>query len=181
VVSVDKANVLATSVLWRRTVTRMAAEARDLTLEHLYVDNASMQIILRPEQFDVLLTSNLFGDILSDEAAALVGSIGMVPSWSAGDGPPLVEPIHGTAPQLVGKDAANPSGTILCISLLLRERFGLPEAADAVERALDSVLAAGIRTADIAEPGSRTAGGSQFTKEVLARLQQGARAAEHRA
>ena len=105
----------------------------------------------------------------------------MVPSWSAGDGPPLVEPIHGTAPQLVGKDAANPSGTILCISLLLRERFGLPEAADAVERALDSVLAAGIRTADIAEAGSRIVGGSQFTKEVLARLQQAPRAAEHRA
>jgi 3-isopropylmalate dehydrogenase len=181
VVSVDKANVLATSVLWRRTVTRMAGEAPELALEHLYVDNASMQIILRPEQFDVLLTSNLFGDILSDEAAALVGSIGMVPSWSAGDGPPLVEPIHGTAPQLVGRDAANPSGTILCISLLLRERFGLPEAAAAVERALDSVLAAGIRTADIAEAGSRTVGGSQFTKEVLARLQQTPRAAEHRA
>ncbi len=106
----DKANVLATSTLWRKTVTRMAAEAPDLALDHLYVDNASMQIILRPEQFDVLLTSNLFGDILSDEAAALVGSIGMVPSWSAGDGPPLVEPIHGTAPQLVGKDVANPSG-----------------------------------------------------------------------
>jgi 3-isopropylmalate dehydrogenase len=181
VVSVDKANVLATSVLWRRTVGRMAADAHDLTLDNLYVDNASMQIILRPEQFDVLLTANLFGDILSDEAAALVGSIGMVPSWSAGDGPPLVEPIHGTAPQLVGKDAANPSGTILCISLLLRERFGLPQAAEAVERALDAVLAAGIRTGDIAEPGSRTVGGSQFTREVLARLQQAPRVAEHRA
>ena len=108
--SVDKANVLATSRLWRKTVTRMAAAADDLAVDHLYVDNASMQIILRPEQFDVLLTSNLFGDILSDEAAALAGSIGMVPSWSAGDGPPLVEPIHGTAPQLVGKDMANPSG-----------------------------------------------------------------------
>jgi 3-isopropylmalate dehydrogenase len=178
---VDKANVLATSVLWRRTVSRMALNARDLTVDHLYVDNASMQIILCPDQFDVLLTSNLFGDILSDEAAALVGSIGMVPSWSAGDGPPLVEPIHGTAPQLVGKDAANPSGTILCISLLLREQFGLPEAADAIERALDGVLAAGIRTADIAESVSRTVSGSQFTKEVLARLRQAPRAAEQRA
>jgi len=181
VVSVDKANVLATSVLWRRTVTRLAAEAGELAVEHLYVDNASMQIILRPEQFDVLLTSNLFGDILSDEAAALVGSIGMVPSWSAGDGPPLVEPIHGTAPQLVGKDVANPSGTILCISLLLRERFGLPQAADLIERALDAVLAAGIRTVDIAEPGSRTVSGSQFTNEVRARIQKSPRAAEHRA
>jgi 3-isopropylmalate dehydrogenase len=179
--SVDKANVLATSVLWRRTVTRMAAEARELTLDHLYVDNASMQIILRPEQFDVLLTSNLFGDILSDEAAALVGSIGMVPSWSAGDGPPLVEPIHGTAPQLVGKDAANPSGTILCISLLLREKFGVPQAADSIERALDAVLASGIRTGDIAESGSQVVSGSQFTKEIRTRLQQSTRAAEHTA
>jgi 3-isopropylmalate dehydrogenase len=177
VTSVDKANVLATSVLWRRTVARMAAEASDLTVDYLYVDNASMQIILRPEQFDVLLTGNLFGDILSDEAAALVGSIGMVPSLSAGSGPPLVEPIHGTAPQLVGKDVANPSGTILCVSLLLRERFGLPQAADAVERALDAVLAAGIRTADIIEPGSRAVSGSQFTSEVLNRLRQVARSA----
>ncbi len=112
-----------------------------------------MQIILRPEQFDVVLTSNLFGDILSDEASALVGSIGMVPSLSAGDGPPLVEPIHGTAPQLVGKDVANPSATILCMSLLLRERFGVPEAAAMIERALDEVLAEGIRTVDIAAPG----------------------------
>lgn len=181
VVSVDKANVLATSVLWRRTVSRLAAEAGELALEHLYVDNASMQIILRPEQFDVLLTSNLFGDILSDEAAALVGSIGMVPSWSAGDGPPLVEPIHGTAPQLVGKDAANPSGTILCISLLLRERFGLPQAAEVIERALDDVLVAGIRTADIAEPGSRVVKGSELTSAILSRIQKSPRAAEQTA
>jgi 3-isopropylmalate dehydrogenase len=171
VTSVDKANVLATSVLWRRTVNRLAAAEKELTLDHLYVDNASMQIILRPDQFDVLLTANLFGDILSDEASALVGSIGMVPSWSAGDGPPLVEPIHGTAPQLVGKDVANPSGTVLCISLLLRERFGVPAAADAIESALDAVLADGIRTADITEPGCTTVSGSRFTSELRARLQ----------
>jgi len=171
VTSVDKANVLATSTLWRRTVSRMAADAPDLTLEHLYVDNASMQIILRPEQFDVVLTSNLFGDILSDEAAALVGSIGMVPSWSAGDGPPLVEPIHGTAPQLVGKDVANPSATILCMSLLLRERFGEPEAAELIERALDDVLAEGIRTVDIVSPGGAAVSGSRFTGQVRARIQ----------
>jgi 3-isopropylmalate dehydrogenase len=157
-------------VLWRRTVTRLASEAGDLTLDHLYVDNASMQIILRPQQFDVLLTSNLFGDILSDEAAALVGSIGMIPSWSAGDGPPLLEPIHGSAPQLVGKDLANPSGTILCISLLLRERFGVPEAADLIERALDDVLASGVRTADVAEPDSTVVSGSQFTARVRERI-----------
>jgi 3-isopropylmalate dehydrogenase len=171
VVSVDKANVLATSRLWRQTVTRMAAADGGLELEHLYVDNAAMQLILRPEQFDVMLTSNLFGDILSDEGAALVGSIGMVPSWSAGDGPPLVEPIHGSAPQLVGKDAANPSGTILCMSLLLREQFGEPAAADAIENALDRVLAAGIRTADIAEMGIKAVSGSEFTRQVRAQLQ----------
>jgi 3-isopropylmalate dehydrogenase len=172
VTSIDKANVLATSRLWRKTVTRLAAGASDIAVDHLYVDNASMQIILQPGQFDVLLTSNLFGDILSDEAAALAGSIGMIPSWSAGDGPPLVEPIHGTAPQLVGKDMANPSGAILCVSLLLRERFQLPEAADAIERSVDAVLADGLRTADTAERGSRTVGGSQFATEVQTRLRQ---------
>jgi 3-isopropylmalate dehydrogenase len=180
VTSVDKANVLATSRLWRRTVTRMAESAKELALDHLYVDNASMQIILRPEQFDVMLTSNLFGDILSDEASALVGSIGMVPSWSSGDGPPLVEPIHGSAPQLVGKDLANPAGTILCISLLLRERFGAPEAADVIERALDAVLAEGVRTSDIAEPGSTIVSGSEFTKRLRARIPKlAAKAAQH--
>jgi len=172
VTSVDKANVLATSRLWRRTVTRMAEGASDLAVKHLYVDNASMQIILRPDQFDVLLTSNLFGDILSDEAAALAGSIGMIPSWSAGDGPPLVEPIHGTAPQLVGKDMANPCGAILCVSLLLREQFHLREAAEAIERGVDAVLADGMRTADIAEVGTRTVGGSQFAAEVQMQMRQ---------
>ena len=179
-VSVDKANVLATSTLWRRTVSRLAAEERDLDVAHLYVDNAAMQMILRPEQFDVLLTSNLFGDILSDEGAALTGSIGMVPSWSAGDGPPLFEPIHGSAPQLVGRDAANPSGTILCISLLLRECFGLPEVAGRIEQALDAVVASGIRTADIAEAGSTVVSGSRFTAEVRAQIQQGAQTAPPR-
>lgn len=172
VTSVDKANVLATSVLWRKTVTRLGAEAPDLTLDHLYVDNASMQIILRPQQFDVLLTSNLFGDILSDEAAALAGSIGMIPSWSAGDGPPLVEPIHGSAPQLVGQDVANPSGTILCISLLLRECFGQPEAASVIELALDRVLGAGLRTADVVEPGCTVVSGSQFTARLREQIRQ---------
>src|SRR5437899_607793 len=172
VTSVDKANVLATSGLWRRTVTRLAAAASDLTVEHLYVDNASMQIGLRPAQFHVFLTSNLFGDILSDEAAALAGSIGMIPSWSAGDGPPLLEPIHGTAPQLVGMDMANPSGAILCVSLLLRERFHLPEAADLIEHSVDAVLADGLRTTDIAERGSRAVGGSQIAGEVPRRKRQ---------
>ena len=171
VASVDKANILATSTLWRKTVTRMGKDAPDLAIEHLYVDNASMQIILRPDQFDVVVTSNMFGDILSDEGSALVGSIGMVPSLSTGDGPPLVEPIHGTAPQLVGKDVANPSATILCVSMLLRERFGLPEPAAIIERAIDDVLAEGMRTADVAAPGCMTVTGSKFASQVRARIQ----------
>ncbi len=169
--SVDKANVLATSRLWRRTVTRMAAaEAPDLAVDHLYVDNASMQIILRPEQFDVLLTSNLFGDILSDEAAALVGSIGMVPSWSAGDGPPLVEPIHGTAPQLVGKDMANPSGTILVHQLAAAR--AVPFAGSGGRDRARAGRGAGRRDSHRGHRrgGTRTVGGSQFAAEVQARM-----------
>jgi 3-isopropylmalate dehydrogenase len=139
-----------------------------------------MQLILRPEQFDVLLTSNLFGDILSDEGAALVGSIGIVPSWSAGDGPPLFEPIHGSAPQLAGKDVANPTGTIFCISLMLRETFSMPGAATAVDEAVEAVLARGVRTADVAEPASTKVSGSEFTAQVRAQIEERARMAASR-
>ena len=123
--SVDKANVLATSQLWRRTVTRMAADHPNVKLEHLYVDNAAMQLVLAPAQFDVILTSNMFGDILSDLGAALAGSIGLIPSMSCGPGPSLYEPIHGSAPTLAGKDVANPVGMILSAAMMLRESFGL--------------------------------------------------------
>ncbi len=128
-----------------------------------------MQIILRPQQFDVLLTSNMFGDILSDEASALVGSIGMVPSLSTGDGPPLVEPIHGTAPQLVGKDAANPSKTILCVACCCATASACPSPLELLSSAIDDVLAEGVRTGDVAAAGlHRRSSGSEFTSHVRA-------------
>ncbi len=165
--SVDKANVLATSVLWRKTVEQVAGDfAGVVALGHMYVDNAAMQLVLAPEQFDVLLTSNMFGDILSDAAAGLVGSIGLIPSMSCGVGTPLFEPIHGSAPQLAGKDSACPIGAILSATLLLREAFGLATEADWIEAALARVLAEGHRTADLAEPGCSVVGCSQFAQLV---------------
>jgi 3-isopropylmalate dehydrogenase len=162
--SVDKANVLSSSQLWRRTVAAMSTVYRYVRLEHMYVDNAAMQLTLRPTQFDVILSSNIFGDILSDAAAALVGSIGLVPSASFGSSAPLFEPIHGSAPQLVGKDAANPIGSILSATMMLRDAFGLSLEAEWVEQSLLRVLGGGYRTADIAEPGQRAIGGSVFTE-----------------
>jgi 3-isopropylmalate dehydrogenase len=162
--SVDKANVLSSSQLWRRTVTAMSTVYRYVKLEHMYVDNAAMQLTLRPTQFDVILSSNMFGDILSDAAAALVGSIGLVPSASFGSSAPLFEPIHGSAPQLVGKDAANPIGSILSATMMLRDPFGLSLEAEWVEQSLLRVLGGGYRTPDIAEPGQRAIGGSVFTE-----------------
>ncbi|HEV7511831.1 MAG TPA: 3-isopropylmalate dehydrogenase [Candidatus Acidoferrum sp.] len=162
--SVDKANVLSSSQLWRRTVAAMSTVYRYVKLEHMYVDNAAMQLTLRPTQFDVILSSNMFGDILSDAAAALVGSIGLVPSASFGSSAPLFEPIHGSAPQLVGKDAANPIGSILSATMMLRDAFGLSLEAEWVEQALLRVLVGGYRTADIAESGQRAIAGSVFTE-----------------
>ncbi len=170
--SVDKANVLATSTLWRDTVAALAKQYPQVTVEHLYVDNAAMQILLRPAQFDVILTGNLFGDILSDEAAALAGSIGLIPSLSRGRAgePALYEPIHGSAPTLAGKDVACPLGAIFSASLLLRESFGLETEAQWIEAAVDRVLDQGYRTTDIAEPGSRVVRGSEFTAQIRAEL-----------
>jgi 3-isopropylmalate dehydrogenase len=162
--SVDKANVLSSSQLWRRTVSAMSTVYRYVKLEHMYVDNAAMQLTLKPTQFDVILSSNMFGDILSDAAAALVGSIGLVPSASFGSGAPLFEPIHGSAPQLVGQDAANPIGSILSATMMLRDAFGLSLEAEWVEQSLLRVLGGGYRTADVAEPGQRAIGGSVFTE-----------------
>jgi len=164
--SVDKANVLTSSQLWRRTVTAMGSAYPGVKLEHMYVDNAAMQLTLRPTQFDVMLSSNMFGDILSDEAAALVGSIGLIPSASFGSSAPLFEPIHGSAPTLAGKDAANPVGAILSATMMLRDTFGLGLEADWVEQSVNRVLAAGYRTEDIAEPGTKKVGTSGFM-EVL--------------
>jgi len=171
--SVDKANVLATSALWRRTVERLAPAYPDVAVSHLYVDNAALQLILAPQQFDVLVTSNLFGDILSDAAAGLAGSIGLIPSMSCGDGPPLFEPIHGSAPALAGQDRACPIGAILSAALLLREAFGLAAEAAAIEAAVDLVLAGGVRTADLAEPGRSVVGCSEFAALVCEELQAG--------
>lgn len=169
--SVDKANVLATSALWRKTLTRLGTAYPSVHLEHLYVDNAAMQLILAPEQFDVLVTSNLFGDILSDAAAGLVGSIGLVPSMSSGDGPPLYEPIHGSAPPLAGRDVACPLGAIFSASLMLRESFRLPIEAEWIETAVDRVLARGERTPDIAESDSHVVGCSALTEFIRTEMQ----------
>jgi len=160
--SVDKANVLSSSQLWRRTVTAMGTVYPNVKLEHMYVDNAAMQLTLKPTQFDVMLSANMFGDILSDAAAALVGSIGLIPSASFGTSAPMFEPIHGSAPTLVGKDMANPIGSILSATMMLRDAFGLSLEADWAEQSLVRVLNTGVRTADIAEPGKKTVACSVF-------------------
>jgi 3-isopropylmalate dehydrogenase len=151
--SVDKVNVLASSQLWRRVVTETAREFPDIKLDHMLVDNCSMQLIRDPRQFDVLLTENTFGDILSDEAAMLAGSIGMLPSASLGDGPGLYEPIHGSAPDIAGQDTVNPLATILSAAMLLRYSLHHELAAAAIETAVSRVLEAGYRTPDIWQPG----------------------------
>jgi len=160
--SVDKANVLSSSQLWRRTITAMGTVYPNVKLEHMYVDNAAMQLTLKPTQFDVMLTTNMFGDILSDAAAALVGSIGLIPSASFGTSAPMFEPIHGSAPSLAGKDTANPIGAILSATMMLRDTFGLSLEADWAEQSLVRVLNTGVRTADIAEPGKKTVACSVF-------------------
>jgi 3-isopropylmalate dehydrogenase len=180
VASVDKANILCTSQLWRKTVTRVAAEYPNVHLEHLLVDNAALQLVLAPRQFDVILTSNLFGDILSDEAAGLAGSIGLIPSMSCGAGTPLFEPIHGSAPSIAGKDIACPIGAILSVAMMLRETFGLTTEADAVERAADRVLDRGYRTEDLAGPLSTRVSCSRFTAMVRKELWESAERKEAR-
>jgi 3-isopropylmalate dehydrogenase len=177
--SVDKANVLSTSQVWRRTVTRMAANYPAVKTEHLYVDNAAMQLVLAPAQFDVILTSNMFGDILSDLGGALVGSIGLIPSMSSGPGPSLYEPIHGSAPSLAGKDVANPVGTILSASMLLRESFGLRREAAWIESAVDTLFLNGIRTPDIVAPGTTRVGCREFGEKLRAEMARTGKAGQH--
>jgi len=161
--SVDKANVLESSRLWREVVCRVAEDYPDVALNHMYVDNAAMQLIRNPRQFDVIVTSNMFGDILSDEASMLTGSLGMLPSASLGDGSlGLYEPIHGSAPDIAGQDKANPIATILSVAMMLRYSLQMEEAASAVELAVRRVLDRGYRTADIMQPGMQLTGTEQM-------------------
>jgi 3-isopropylmalate dehydrogenase len=171
VCSVDKANVLETTQFWRDVVTEVHGEYRDIELTHMYVDNAAMQLVRNPKQFDVMVTGNMFGDILSDEASMLTGSIGMLPSASLNSRNfGMYEPIHGSAPDIAGKDVANPLATILSAAMLLRHSLAQEAAAQRIEGAVRKVLAQGYRTADIAEPGKRTVGTREMGDAVLAAL-----------
>jgi len=167
VTSVDKANVLEVSQLWREVVSRVGASYPDVTLEHLYVDYAAMRLVSDPASLDVLVTENLFGDILSDEAAVLAGSLGLLPSASLGDGPGLFEPVHGSAPDIAGRGIANPVGAIASAAMLLRHGLGLNEAANLVDRAVRGVLDAGVRTRDLARAGEPAVGSREFGDRVV--------------
>src|SRR5688572_20979087 len=171
VCSVDKANVLETSQLWREVATQEGKNYPDVELSHMYVDNCAMQLVRNPKQFDVIVTGNLFGDILSDEASMLTGSIGMLPSASLDSrGKGLYEPIHGTAPDLAGKGLANPPATILSAAMMLRYSLAQLQAAERVEKAVTKVLQAGLRTADIHTPGTRKVGSAEMGDAVVAAL-----------
>jgi 3-isopropylmalate dehydrogenase len=158
VTSVDKANILATSQLWRKTVSRVAADYPDVELLHYLVDNCAMQLVRHPRQFDVILTENMFGDILSDEAAMLTGSLGMLPSASLGIRHALYEPVHGSAPDIAGQNKANPLATIGSVAMMFRHSFQMEEVASSIENSVEKVLAQGYRTADIYTPGTTLVG-----------------------
>jgi 3-isopropylmalate dehydrogenase len=165
--SVDKANVLESSRFWREIVLKVSKDYPEVELNHMYVDNAAMQLVRKPEQFDVIVTSNLFGDILSDEASMITGSIGMLPSASLGNGTlGLYEPIHGSAPDIAGQNKANPIATILSVGMMFKYSLGLDEAAKDIERAAEAVLDKGYRTADIAHPGTETVGTIEMGKLI---------------
>lgn len=169
--SVDKANVLETSRLWRETVIRVSADYPDVELEHVLVDNCAMQLLRRPSSFDVIVTENMFGDILSDEAAMLTGSIGMLSSASLGEGSfGLYEPVHGSAPDIAGQGIANPIATILSVALMFRLSFGYEEAANVIERAVKQVLDAGHRTGDIAVDRSKAIGTAAMGDLIVAAM-----------
>ena len=173
VTSVDKANVLATSRLWRRTATAIAKEYPDIKLDHMYVDNCAMQLVMAPKALDVVVTGNLFGDILTDEAAVITGSIGMLPSASLGVGTGLYEPIHGSAPDIAGQGIANPLGAILSAAMMFRHSLQNETAAALIEAAVEKVLAEGHRTADMAAPGQTRCS----TEEMGRRVEQAVAAA----
>ena len=169
--SVDKANVLETSRLWRQVMHRLAEEYSDVQYEDVLVDNMAMQLVRDPGQFDVVVTENMFGDILSDEASMITGSIGLLPSASIGDTTPgLYEPIHGSAPDIAGQDKANPVATILSVAMMFRYSFNLPAEAEAIEKAVDTVLNEGWRTADIAKSGEEVVGTLKMGELIRAKL-----------
>ena len=170
VTSVDKANVLETTELWRKVVIKVHKDYQDIELSHMYVDNCAMQLVRNPKQFDVIVTENTFGDILSDEAAMLTGSIGMLPSASLGGKVGMYEPIHGSAPDIAGTDKANPIATILSVAMMLRFSFNLTEAADDIERAVESVLNKGYRTLDINQPGMKLVGCKGMGEAIIGEL-----------
>jgi 3-isopropylmalate dehydrogenase len=173
VTSVDKANVLEVTELWRKVVTRIHKDEgyAGVQLEHMLVDNCAMQLIRNPKQFDVVVTTNMFGDILSDEAAMLTGSIGMLPSASLGGKVGMYEPVHGTAPDIMGQDKANPLATILSVALMLRHSFDQAEAADRIEKAVEEVLNQGCRTGDIHEPGCKLVGCREMGRLVREKIE----------
>ncbi|MEO8078759.1 MAG: 3-isopropylmalate dehydrogenase [Acidobacteriota bacterium] len=171
VTSVDKANVLETSRLWRQVVTEVADDYPEVTLDHLLVDSCAMRIALAPASFDVILTENLFGDILSDEAGAIVGSLGLLPSASLGDGTGLFEPVHGSAPDIAGKDIANPIGAIGSVAMLLRHALGLDAEARAVEQAIEAALRTGARTADLVARTERAIGTRAMAAAIVSALE----------
>lgn len=171
VCSVDKANVLEVTVLWREVMEEVARDYPDVQLSHMYVDNAAMQLVMRPKQFDVMVTGNMFGDILSDAAAMLTGSIGMLPSASLDrNGRGMYEPCHGSAPDIAGQGRANPLATILSVAMMLRYTLGAPDAADAIEAAVSRVLDRGLRTADIHSAGTELVGTQDMGQAVVAAL-----------
>lgn len=172
--SVDKANVLEVTILWREVMTELAAQYPDVTLSHMYVDNAAMQLVRQPKQFDVIVTGNMFGDILSDQAAMLTGSIGMLPSASLdANGKGMYEPCHGSAPDIAGQNVANPLATILSVAMLLRYSLQRDDAACAIEQAVGATLDQGLRTADIADPGTTKTGTREMGAAVLSNLAAG--------
>ena len=171
VCSVDKANVLECTELWREVTTAVAKEYSDVELSHMYVDNAAMQLVRAPKQFDVMVTTNMFGDILSDAAAMLTGSIGMLPSASLdAQGKGMYEPIHGSAPDIAGQNVANPLATILSVAMMLRYSLDEPEMADRIQSAVNAVLDQGLRTADIHQPGTQKVGTAEMGDAVVKSL-----------
>ncbi|NPA42296.1 MAG: 3-isopropylmalate dehydrogenase [Aquificae bacterium] len=170
--SVDKSNVLEVSGLWKEVVEEVHKDYPDVELEHLYVDNCAMQLVRRPSSFDVIVTGNIFGDILSDEAGVVVGSLGMLPSASVGDRYALYEPVHGSAPDIAGQGIANPIATILSASMMLKYSFGMDQAGELIEKAVEKTLEEGYRTPDIYSEGTKKVGTEEMTAQIIKNLKE---------